>query len=136
MLVLCFGTFDIFHEGHSFLLKKARSYGLVTVVLARNSTVQKVKGKNPYNNQSVRLKNVIKSSYVQRAVLGNKEDKHKIIEEVNPDIIVLGYDQIHFTEGLEKSLTKRGLDVKIVRLKESFKPDIYKSSLLRKDLEE
>ena len=48
-----------------------------------------------------------------------------------PQIIALGYDQSAYTEDLQSNLEKKGLKVKIFRLK-SFKPFIYKSSLIRR----
>lgn len=131
MQVLCFGTFDLFHEGHSFFLKKASEYGFVTVVIARDSTVLNVKKRISIKSQSQRLLAVVQNPYVQRAVLGNTGDKYKIIEDVNPDLILLGYDQTHFTDNLKDALVKRKLGVKVVRLNKSFHPEIFKSSFLR-----
>ncbi|MBU2575665.1 hypothetical protein KKF64_01055, partial [Patescibacteria group bacterium] len=46
---------------------------------------------------------------------------------LKPDIIALGYDQKAYTENLEKQMKKRGIDVKVARLK-PYKPTKYKSS--------
>ena len=62
--------------------------------------------------------------------MGNEGDKWKIIEEIKPDIIALGYNQSSYTKGLKKGMKERGLKVKIIRLK-SYKPEKYKSSLLK-----
>jgi len=44
--VLAFGTFDILHPGHEFYLKEAKKHGdILDVVVARDSTVEKIKGK-------------------------------------------------------------------------------------------
>jgi len=45
--VLAFGTFDILHKGHEFLLSKAKSFGeRLVVVIARDVTVEKFKQEN------------------------------------------------------------------------------------------
>jgi FAD synthetase len=71
---------------------------------------------------------------VQDAYIGNPGDKYKIIEDIKPDIICLGYDQKDFTDTLASECEQRGLNVKIIRL-EAFEPDKYKSSIFRKQKE-
>jgi len=127
--VMLFGTFDILHEGHLNLFKQAKNYGdYLIVVVARDSTVEDVKQHKTLYNENQRLTAVQK--VVDLAVLGNKDDKHKVIEEHKPDVICLGYDQKAFTETLESELKKRNLKAKIIRLK-PFKEDIFKSSKIK-----
>lgn len=128
--VLVFGTFDRFHKGHEFYLKQAKKYGILQVIVARDSTVKKVKGKLPINNELERLNILNNLDYVDNACLGMKKDKYAIIEKLKPDIICLGYDQDSFTANLKEELNKRGLNIEVIRIKESFKPEIYKSSKL------
>jgi FAD synthetase len=130
--VLTFGTFDSFHKGHEFYLKKAKEFGdELHVVVARDETVKDVKHHQTKESENARLKKVQSFPEVKQAYLGHKGDKYKIIEEIKPDIIVLGYDQTHFTEKLQEELLKRGLEkTSIIRLEESFYPEKYKSSLL------
>ncbi len=91
--VLVFGTFDVFHKGHEYFLKESKKYGdKLLVVIARDETVKKVKGKNPKNNENKRKKVVEDSGLVDKAVLGYKDDRYKIIEELKPGVICLGYD--------------------------------------------
>ena len=52
------------------------------------------------------------------------------VREYRPDVIALGYDQEAFVEGLERLVFDELLDIKIVRL-EAYKPEKYKSSILR-----
>ena len=54
-----------------------------------------------------------------------------LFAEENPDIIALGYDQKVFVDSLEDAIKD---NVEIVRLA-PFKPEIYKSSKLRVELE-
>lgn len=145
---MVFGTFDIFHPGHADFFKQACQYGdRLIVVVARDETVKKIKGKLPENNEKKRLEKVQRSELVDKAVLGRplqnintcevikKENEHKgqyeIIREYNPDVICLGYDQKFFTEKLQENLSEFGLDkTEIVRLK-SFNSEKYKSSKLK-----
>ncbi|MDD5178483.1 MAG: FAD synthase [Candidatus Nanoarchaeia archaeon] len=130
--VLVFGTYDIFHPGHEFFLKKAKSYGdKLIVVIARDSTVNKLKGEKPKNSEKKRHSKIKLLSYVDKVYLGYKRDKYKIIEKIKPDIICLGYDQSSFNKNLKKILKERGLSPKIIKIKESYKPHKYKSSILR-----
>ena len=47
-------------------------------------------------------------------MIGYKDDFLKIVEEIKPDIIALGYDQNFDEEEIRNALKRRGLNVKIV----------------------
>jgi len=131
--VLVFGSFDVVHKGHEYFFRKAREFGdELVVVIGRNKTIERVKGCLPKFSESERVKHVRSIDGVDKVVLGSEgEDKFKVIEDINPDIIVLGYDQDSFSDGLKAELVRRGLGgVKIVML-DSFKPEKYKSSLMK-----
>ncbi|MCK5772590.1 MAG: FAD synthase, partial [Thermoplasmata archaeon] len=49
-------------------------------------------------------------------VLGYPNDHFRIIKEIQPDIIVLGYDQRPTVEELESDLKARGIGARVVRL--------------------
>jgi len=133
-LVMAFGTFDYLHAGHENFLKQARSHGTtLLVVLALDNTVQSVKGRAPLHNENQRLKNLRKTGWADKVILGNKENKHQVILKNRPDVICLGYDQFVFTQTLQKTLIDNNLDTEIVRL-EAYFPQVYKSSLLREKL--
>lgn len=130
--VLAFGTFDIFHKGHEFYLREARKHGnTLNVIVARDSTVKQIKGKYPLNNELKRLAVIQNLEYVNKAFLGYEDDKYKIIEELKPDIICIGYDQNSFNKELKNILKKRGLNPKIVKFEKAFKPELYKTSKLK-----
>lgn len=127
--VLVFGTFDHFHPGHLYFLKQAHKLGgFLTVIVARDNNVKKIKGQKPDNLEEVRLKTIQKLDFVNKAFLGeeNLDNKYNIIKKIKPDIIALGYDQKNFTKDLPKYI---GENTEIVRLK-PFKPDKYKSSII------
>lgn len=130
--VVATGTFDVVHEGHKYFLQKAKSLGdWLGVVVARDSTVERVKGKLPLRNQNERRRDVEMLQIADIVVLGYPDDKYQILEELAPDIIALGYDQQAFTENLKETLKKRGLNVEIVRI-DAHEPEHFKSSLLNK----
>ncbi len=126
---IAFGTFDGFHPGHKFYLDSAAAYGDLTVVVGRDATVLKVKGRPPKRNETERLADLRAAGY--NAILGGEGDKYAVISEIRPDTICLGYDQGAFTEKLADVLKERGIEAKIVRI-EAFHPDRYKSSILNR----
>lgn len=129
--VLVFGTFDVLHPGHRDFFRQARALGdELFVVVARDVTVQKLKGFTPQQSEQERIRQIQQCAEVTNAHLGREGDKYEIIEEIRPDIIALGYDQRHYADALPEELSKRGLSVKIVRLN-AYHPEQYKSSLLR-----
>jgi FAD synthetase len=131
---MAFGTFDFFHAGHEDYLRQARELGdELIVVVARDETVKKVKGAAPLYNERKRLRDVQSCKHVGRAVLGNSDDKYRVIKKYMPEVLALGYDQYVFTYGLKNYFIKEGLNVEVVRLK-SFEPETFKSSLLKNSL--
>jgi len=119
--IATFGVFDLIHTGHVKFLeecKKIAKDSKLTVVIARDSTVIKEKGKKPVMSEKQR-KHVVQSlKPVDRAILGNEGfDKLKIVEKIKPDIIVLGYDQPWEEKKIKKELEKRGLKIQVLRLK-------------------
>jgi FAD synthetase len=129
--VLAFGTFDEVHPGHLDFFRQAKQLGdYLIVVVSRDETVKQVKGHMTAHDEEWRLQSVQAVSEVDEAVLGNLDNKYRVILKHKPDIIVLGYDQQAFTEGLQAFLEEQKVDAKIVRLK-PFYPEKFKSSLLR-----
>jgi len=135
--VLSFGTFDILHQGHEHFLQEAKEHGdFLVVVVARDKTVKKVKGQLPKNNEDNRLEAIRELAFVDMAMLGHEdEDRYAVVEEINPDVIFLGYDQFAFTEKLKEELDQRGLHPEILRSQNAHNPEEFKSSILRKGME-
>ena len=133
-LVLAFGTYDLLHRGHEYHLQKASKYGQLYVVVARDSTVREMKHKVPVHGERERLANVKKLKYVYRAFLGSKGDKYEVISRVKPDIICLGYDQVHFVKGLRKYVKDKGLKTSIIRFRKAHVPQKYKTSLIKREI--
>ncbi|MCD6157005.1 MAG: FAD synthase [Thermoplasmata archaeon] len=112
------GVFDILHPGHIYFLKRAKELGdELIVIIARDSTVLKRKGRRPILPEEIRREIVEALKPVDKAILGHEgEDLYKIVEELRPDIIALGYDQDFDPEELKRELARRGLNVKVVRI--------------------
>ena len=114
--VMATGTFDLLHMGHIYYLREAKKLGdCLVVVVATDSTVRKLKHE-PVTPQETRLSLIRELRIVDETYLGREDDMYAIVEEIRPDIITLGYDQIHNETQIKKELQKRKLDVKIVRL--------------------
>ena len=129
--VMCFGSFDVLHPGHLFYLREAKKFGdTLIVVVARDSTIKKIKGQDTKYNERQRIEHVRDLPVVDKAVLGYEADPYEIIEEINPDIICLGYDQDSYAENLKEEMKKREMNPKIYRLK-PYKEHVYKSSKLK-----
>lgn len=112
------GVFDLIHLGHVHYLEEAKKLGdELVVVVARDSTVRKEKHE-PITPEEFRRDLVESLKPVDRAILGGEGDMFKVVEELRPDIIALGYDQYHDAERIEAELKKRGLDIEVVRLDE------------------
>lgn len=131
--VMLFGTFDILHAGHLFVFKQAKKLGNVTVVVARDKRVKKIKGNATIHSEKERAELLKHIDIIDRVILGDKNDVYKVVRLEKPDIIVLGYDQIHFVDGLEKKLEELKLETKIIRLK-PYKHGSHKSGKIRKRL--
>lgn len=130
---MVFGTFDMVHPGHESLFKQARALAedpYLIVSIARDSNVQRIKGKWPLRTEHVRKQLVKNHPLVDKAVTGGKNDHMPHIIKEKPDIIALGYDQTAYVRGLITQLKAAGLLTKVVRLK-PYQPHKFKTSLLQ-----
>ena len=116
-IVLAGGVFDIIHPGHIHTLNAAKALGDVLVVaIATDKTAQKMKKRTPLHNQELRCELVSCLSMVDKAVIGHEDDIFKTVKEIEPNIIVLGYDQIHQEKFIDEGCKRINLNVDIVRL--------------------
>ena len=116
--VMATGTFDLLHTGHLYFLKEAKKLGdTLIVVVATDSTVRKLKHE-PINPEEVRLNLIKELKVVDEAYLGHEDDMYEIVEEIKPDIIALGFDQIHDEDKIKSELKKRKISANIARLTE------------------
>lgn len=131
--VMAFGTFDLLHPGHISFLNQTKKYGELIVIIARDKTVRRLKGKLPIHSEKQRLEAIKGLKLAARVILGSLTDKYAAIKKYQPDIIALGYDQTYFTEKLKPELKKLKLTTKIIRLK-SYQPHKFKTSIIKKTI--
>jgi len=116
--VMATGTFDLLHLGHIYYLKEAKKLGdKLAVVVATDSTVRRLKHE-PVNHEEVRLNLIKELKIVDEAYLGHEDDMYDIVKEIKPDIIALGFDQLHNEKNIKTELKKRKIKAKVVRLNE------------------
>ena len=117
--VVVFGIFDGVHEGHRSLFLQAKEYGdELIVIVGRDSASLKWKGKKPKHSQQTRLSLVMKEEEVSDAVLGDEEQSsYKVLENLHPDVVCLGYDQDVLAQDLRLWLKKAGREIPIYILK-------------------
>lgn len=111
------GVFDLLHPGHIYFLTEAKRLGdELVVVVARDSTARKFKHE-PITTESSRLQLVAALKPVDRAILGHEGGSiYDILEEIRPDVIALGFDQMHNEDKILEECRKRGLPTRVVRL--------------------
>ena len=112
------GTFDLLHLGHIYYLKEAKNLGdRLAVVVATDSTVRRLKHE-PINPEKIRLELIKELKIVDEAYLGYEEDMYEIVREIKPEIIALGFDQLHDEETIKKELKRRKIKARVERLSE------------------
>ena len=132
-VVLVGGVFDLLHVGHIHTLKSAKLLGdVLIIVVATDSTVSKKKNRKIYHDEKSRLELVSSIKFVDKAIIGRKKSIYDTVEFVRPDIIALGYDQIHDEIAMKKNCSDRGLNLDVVRLSSPL-PEL-KSSLIKSEL--
>ncbi len=116
--VVVFGIFDGVHDGHRSLFSEAKKYGNYLVVLVgRDRICKKLKNKTPMHSQEERVKIVEEEKNVDKALLGDsKISTYKVLNETNPNIVCLGYDQMDLYRDLRSWKKRMEADFTIVKL--------------------
>ena len=128
-VVLAGGVFDIIHPGHIHTLRAAKALGnVLIVVIATDQTAQKMKHRLPLHNMELRRDLVNSLLMVDYAVVGYEGDIFKTVALVKPDIIALGYDQIHQEKFITDGCKKINVNASIARLQSPI-PDIKSSKI-------
>jgi len=128
-VILAGGVFDIIHPGHIYTLKAAKALGdVLVVVVATDATAKKMKKREPLHSQEQRRELVNALSMVDMCVIGQQDDIFKTVEKVRPEIIALGYDQIHQEKTITDGCRKINLNIKVARL-QSPVPEISSSKI-------
>ena len=116
-VVLAGGVFDIIHPGHIHTLNAAKKLGdVLVVVVATDNTAVKMKKRRPLHSQMQRQEMVNSLSIVDLCLIGQEGDIFKTVNRVRPQIIALGYDQIHQEKSITEGCKKIKLDARVARL--------------------
>jgi FAD synthetase len=112
--VVAQGTFDLVHPGHVHYLEEAAGMGdeLHVIVARRRNVTHKPE---PVLPDRQRRDVVAALDAVDEAHLGHPADFLVPIQEIDPDVIVLGHDQHHDAEAVRAALDGRGVDCEVVR---------------------
>jgi rfaE bifunctional protein nucleotidyltransferase chain/domain len=93
-IVFTNGCFDLIHTGHTRYLAKAKSFGdILIVAINSDASVRAIKGnKRPITNETDRMETLAALESVDFVVLFPEPDPHRIISELQPDVLVKGGD--------------------------------------------
>ena len=113
--IVATGTFDILHPGHLYYLEESRKLGdELWVIVARDINVKHKP--QPVIPEEHRRAMVAALKPVDHAILGDREDMFRPIEEIQPEIITIGFNQMFNEEKLAGQLRARNLSPRIVRI--------------------
>jgi FAD synthetase len=140
-VVLASGVFDLLHLGHVKFLEEAKKAGgkdtELLVIVARDSTVQRMKGRKPVMPENQRRALVESLRVVDEAVLGLEDfNIGDVIDRVKPDVIALGYDQTEMETEVREYVEKHGLRVTVIRLGKFENDELSSSSKIREKIVE
>jgi len=138
-VVLASGTFDLLHLGHVRYLEEAKKAGgenaELIVIIARDSTVEKTKGKKPVIPEDQRRALVESLKVVDEAILGYENiDISKVVQKIKPDIIAVGHDQEEIEREVQKAVMEKGLNIKIVKIGRFGKDELNSSSKIKRKI--
>lgn len=129
--VLTFGSFDLVHEWHRYFLWEAKKYwDILVTILATDKNIKKFKWCDPLYNIEERVKHINELNLSNLIITWDEDNPLKWIDMYLPKIICLGYDQVWFSNDLQKYIKNNNLDIEVIRIK-PYKEDIFKSSLLK-----
>ena len=139
--VLASGTFDLLHLGHVKYLEEAKKAGgknaELIVIVARDSTVEKRKGKKTVMPEDQRRALVESLKVVDEAILGFEDfNIDKVIEKINPDVIAVGHDQEGIEREVQKAIAEKKIKVQVAKIGRFGKKELNSSSkIVRKIVE-
>ena len=91
--ILTYGTFDLLHNGHIRLLKRAKKEGDYLIVALSTDEFNKVKGKKSYYNYDKRKEMLEAVRYVDLVIPENTwEQKPNDVIKYEVDEVVMGSD--------------------------------------------
>jgi FAD synthetase len=140
-VVLASGVFDLLHLGHVKFLEEAKKAGgenaELIVIIARDSTVQKTKGRKPIMPENQRRTLVESLRVVDEAVLGFENfDIAEVINRIKPDVVALGYDQAAMEKQVCDYVNEHGLSIRVIQVGKFEEDEMNSSSKIRQRIVE
>lgn len=139
VLVLASGVFDLVHYGHIRFIEEAKKLGgensRLVVIVARDKTVERLKGRRPIIPEDQRRAVVESLKPVDEAILGYEDlSFEETIVKVKPDIIAVGYDQRSIENDIRAFIKARGLTIEVVRVGKFGRADLDSSSKIKRKI--
>ncbi|RLI38534.1 FAD synthase [Candidatus Bathyarchaeota archaeon] len=139
VLILASGVFDLVHYGHIRFIEEAKKLGgensRLVVIIARDKTVKRLKGRLPIIPEDQRRAVVESLKPVDEALLGYENlSFEETITKVKPDIIAVGYDQLSIENDVKAFIKARGLTIEVVRVGKFGRVDLDSSSKIKRKI--
>jgi FAD synthetase len=139
ILVLASGAFDLIHYGHIYYLQEAKKAGgsaaYLTVIVARDKTIERLKGRRPILPEVQRRAVVEALKPVDEAILGFEDlSFREVILRLKPDVIAVGYDQRNIEEEVRRTIDESGLSIRVVRIRQLDESGLDSSSKIRRKI--
>ena len=138
-IVLASGVFDLIHYAHIRFLEDAKNAGgkdaYLIVIVARDKTAEKLKGKKPIIPEDYRRAIVESLKPVDEAILGYRNmSLFETIEKLKPEFIAVGYDQRAVEEEVKKIIESGKMTIRVVRIDHFGPKDLDSSSKIRRKI--
>jgi len=136
-VVLAAGVFDLLHFGHLRALEDAKKAGgrgsRLIVIVARDKTVERLKGRRPILPEDQRRALVEALKPVDKAILGYEEmNIAGVIQRIKPDVIAIGYDQHDMLKAVQEALKNYPGKVKVVKMRRYGPRNLNSSSKIKR----
>lgn len=112
MISLVHGVFDILHRGHIAHFREAKEHGSWLVVSVVADKYVNKPHRMMVNDEETRVEMVRAVKYVDYVILCQAPGPEAIIEEIRPDVYVMGPDKVGKTMPEEKILRELGIPIK------------------------
>ena len=138
-VVLASGVFDLLHLGHVRFLEDAKKAGgansKLVVIIAKDTTVERIKGRKPIMSEDQRLALVESLKVVDEAVMGFEGlEIGEVIEKIKPDVIALGWDQEEMENQVKAYAKAHKEAIKVVRIGKYAQNALDSSSKIRQKI--
>jgi FAD synthetase len=105
------------------------------VIVARDSTVERRKGKKPVMPENQRRALVESLKVVDEAVLGYEDFSiEKVVGKIKPDAIAVGHDQEGMEQVVRKYAKEKGLKIRVVKIGKFGEDELDSSSKIKQKI--